>query len=306
MKKGIIIALLIIIIPIAIWQVYEWKDLQLHERETPSKQHGGSTLPSQPGEDNTNPVQSEPAKVLDILGQSDNLSVQQWSAMQTWRKDAKRSAEENPQLLFINGKGSKRQVALTFDDGPDGTVMPEVLNVLKQYQVQATFFVKANQIVNYRDLTKRAYTEGNQIASHAYSHQELDKMNGEDIRKEIVASDQAFERVLGVQPAMIRPPFGAINQTVLAVCEQEQEKVILWSIDTLDWSQPEPEHIARNVLDNVRPGEIILMHSCQNREASVKALPIIIQGLQEKGYEIVLLSELLELPAYKDQSTAKQ
>jgi peptidoglycan/xylan/chitin deacetylase (PgdA/CDA1 family) len=148
-------------------------------------------------------------------------------------------------------------------------------------------------------VVKRAYQEGNQIASHAYSHQELDKMSPADIKKEIVASDKAFEQVLGVQPAMIRPPFGAINTDVLQVCRNSGKIIILWSIDTLDWSQAEPDHIAKNVLNNVRPGDIILMHSCKDQEATVQALPQIIVGLQQKGYELVDLAKLLASPAYK-------
>lgn len=300
MQKKMNIMLAVIVILIAAWQVYAWRNNQLQKHaETPPKQHMEPVSPPKSSDQN-NTERDDKIKVLDILGQSDHLSTQQWAAMQQWRSDVKQSAGKNPQVLFINGKGLKPQVALTFDDGPDDTTTPEVLEILKQYQVHATFFFKANQINRFRDLSKRAYAEGNQLASHAYSHQELDKMSPQDIDKEIIASDQAFERVLGVKPAMIRPPYGAINQDVLDVCTKEQEKIILWSIDTLDWSQPEAEHIARNVLDNVRPGEIILMHSYKDHESVVQALPLIIEGLQKKGYEMVVLSELLQMPAYKD------
>ena len=296
MKRAVILYLTIIIMFVTIKLINDWRCP--NNPAIPQRANHEKTVP--PSNNNQNKAnQDDVIKILDILGQSDNLTTQQWTAMLEWRSDAKQSAVKNPQILYINGKGSKPQVALTFDDGPDDEITPKVLDVLKQYQVQATFFFTANRLNLYKDVAKRAYTEGNQIASHAYSHQELSKMNAEDIDKEIIASDEAFERVLGVKPAMIRPPYGAINQDVLDVCTREQEKVILWSIDTLDWSQPEPEHIARNVLDNVRPGEIILMHSCKYREATVQALPLIIEGLQEKGYQMVNLSELLQKPAYK-------
>lgn len=296
MKKALIIILTIIIILVTIKLINEWR--YPGNSAIPQQENHENTVP--PQNDNQNKAsQDDEIKVLDILGQSDNLTTQQWTAMLEWRSDARQSAVKNPDILYINGKGAKPQVALTFDDGPDDEITPAVLDILKQYQVRATFFFTANRLDFYEDIAERAYTEGNQIASHAYSHQELNKMNTEDIDKEITASDEAFERILGVKPAMIRPPFGAINQDVLDVCTKEQENVILWSIDTLDWSQPEPEQIARNVLDNVRPGEIILMHSCKYREATVQALPLIIEGLQEKGYQMVDLSELLQKPAYK-------
>ncbi len=298
LKKVIISSLFIILTLFAVWQVNAWRNTNPHNSEIPQQEGSGTITPPQSSEQN-NDDQATGITVLDILGKSDNLTPQQWEAMQQWRNDVKLTTSKNPQILFINGKGSKPQVALTFDDGPEDIITPAVLDVLKQYHVPATFFFKANQLDLYDGIAKRAYAEGHQVASHAYSHQELDKMSPEDIDKEIIASDKAFVRIFGVKPAMIRPPFGAINQDVLDVCQQEQEKVILWSIDTLDWSQPEPAHIARNVLDNVRPGDIILMHSCKDREATVQALPLIIAGLQQKGFEMVDLSKLLQIPAYK-------
>lgn len=298
MKKVIISSLLLIITLIVGWQIYSWRNINPRNPEIPQQMGEQPNTPS-PTSQPDNDDQVNEIRVFDILGKSDNLTPQQWAAMQEWRRDVKFIAAENTKILFINGQGAQPQVALTFDDGPDDIITPKVVDVLKHYNVSATFFFKANQLNRYQEIVKEVYTEGNQIASHAYSHQELDKMSSEEIDKEIVASDKAFERVLGVKPAMLRPPFGAINQDVLNICQQKQEKVILWSIDTLDWSQPEPEHIARNVLDNVRPGDIILMHSCKDREATVQALPLIIEGLQAKGYQMVDLSALLQIAAYK-------
>lgn len=297
-RKVVIGSLIMIIVLLAVWQGYAWRNSLIEKSRTPQPESNEMIAPPAPSQPN-NSEQAAPIRVLDILGRSDKLTSTEWTAMQQWRSFVKQTVAENPAILFINGSGSKAQVALTFDDGPDDAITPQVLDVLHENRVKASFFFKGNQMDSYAGIVKRAYNEGNLIASHAYSHQELDKMNQVDIDKEIVASDNAFRRVIGVAPAMVRPPFGSINKDVLAVCQNQQEKVILWSIDTLDWSQPEPEHIAKNVLDNVRPGDIILMHSVKGREATVRALPLIIKGLQQKGYEMVDLSELLEIPGYK-------
>lgn len=98
---------------------------------------------------------------------------------------------------------------------------------------------------------------------------------------------------------MIRPPFGTVNENIIQEAEKNNVVIILWSIDTLDWSQKESANIAQNVLGNVRPGDIILMHSDEDKQATAEALPTIIKGLQEKGYDIVGLDELLQLNAYK-------
>ena len=297
LKKALIVVILIIIGMFAGVYGYAWMNAnRVDSRTSPNNQQAEVQTPSSSEPQVTVP---EIVKPLEILGESDNLTEAQWTAMQEWRQTAQQMAAAHPDSIYLNGSDAKKQVALTFDDGPDEAFTAAVLDVLKQYNVTGTFFFKANQLTKYPAVAQRAYQEGNQIASHAYSHQELDKMSPADIEKEIVASDQAFEQVLGVQPAMIRPPFGAINMDVLQVCRNSGEIIILWSIDTLDWSQKEPDHIAKNVLDNVRPGDIILMHSCKGQEATVQALPQIIVGLQQKGYDLVDLATLLASPAYK-------
>ena len=298
-KKVALASLVIIIVLLAAWQGYTWRNTRPGQSVNPQPENHETIAPPAPNEPN-GADQAIPVRVLDILGRSDKLTTPEWTAMQQWRSSVKQIATENPTTVFINGSGAKPEVALTFDDGPEDVITPQVLDILREYRITATFFFKGNQLDHYTGVVKQAYTDGNLIASHAYSHQELDKMNQTDIDKEIVASDRAFKRVIGVVPAMIRPPFGSINQDVLNVCQNQQEKIILWSIDTLDWSEPEPEHIAKNVLDNVRPGDIILMHSVKDQEATVQALPLIIRGLQAKGYTMVNLSELLKIPAYKN------
>jgi len=297
LKKVLIIVILTIIGLFAVGYGYAWINANRDDPRTGSNQPPPEVqTPTLPEPQDTAPETVNP---LEILGESDKLTEAQWTAMQEWRQTVQQMAAAHPDRIYLNGSDTKKQVALTFDDGPDEALTGAVLDVLKQNEVTATFFFKANQLTKYPAVAQRAYQEGNQIASHAYSHQELDKMGPADIEKEIVASDKAFEQVLGVQPAMIRPPFGAINMDVLQVCRNSGEIIILWSIDTLDWSQKEPDHIAKNVLDNVRPGDIILMHSCKGQEATVQALPQIIVGLQQKGYDLVDLATLLASPAYK-------
>ncbi len=298
MKRALIAIVLIITAGVVGLKGYAWINTNFRDSSTPQYENQEPS-PSSTADGKDDVASVEELKVLDILGTSNKLSQQQWAAMLKWRNNVKQMALANQGSLYLNGKGEKARVALTFDDGPDEEFTGKVLDVLKQYNIHATFFFKGNQLDRYASVAKRAYAEGNIVASHAYSHQELDEMIPQDIEKEILASDKAFERIIGVQPAMIRPPYGAINNDVLKVCGNQQEKVILWSIDTLDWSQQDPDHIAQNVLGNVRPGDIILMHSCKDQQSTVQALPKVIKGLQQKGYDMVDLSVLLAIPPYK-------
>ncbi|MGE5416993.1 MAG: polysaccharide deacetylase family protein [Acidobacteriota bacterium] len=242
-----------------------------------------------------NPVET----VLPILGRSNQLTAKQVAAMQDWRSDSVLTARAYPGQVYVNGPASRKQVCLTFDDGPDLINTPKILDVLKEYKVNGNFFFKGNRVIKYADVVKRADREGSLVLSHAYSHQELNKMNAYDIDKEIWASDKTFNEIIGKVPALIRPPFGSVNNDVINECSSNGERIILWSIDTLDWSQMERENIAANVLDNIRPGDIILMHSDEDKGETAAALPDIIKGLRSKGYSIVTLSEMLGVPAYK-------
>lgn len=300
MKKMVLASVIIIAFGLIVWLGYS----RMNARPAPSgtPQPGEQTNVNPPVPDQTGQEeQTIQPRVLDILGRSNRLTAQQWQAMQQWRSDVRQIVLDNPAAIYINGNPAKPEVALTFDDGPDDVITPQVLDVLNQYKVSGTFFFKGNQVDKYAAIVKQAYNAGYLVASHAYSHQELNKMNQTDIDKEIIATDKAFRRVIGVAPALIRPPFGAVNQDVLTVCGKENEKPVLWSIDTLDWSQQEAGNIAANVLNNVRPGDIILMHSVGGQESTVQALPSIITGLQARGYVMVDVATLLNLPAYKNK-----
>ncbi|MEA4924512.1 MAG: polysaccharide deacetylase family protein [Syntrophomonadaceae bacterium] len=299
MKKIIPVSMIIIALGLMVWLGYTRMNAMPAPSGTPAQEEQTTIAPPEPHEPNRAEPPAPP-RILDILGKSNRLTAQQWAAMQQWRAEVRQIALDNPAAVYINGNNVQPQVALTFDDGPDDAITPQVLELLNQYQVKATFFFKGNQVEKYPDIVNQAYKAGHLVASHAYSHQELNRMNRTDIDKEIVASDKAFRRVIGVAPAVIRPPFGAVNQDVLAVCRQENETPVLWSIDTLDWSQQEADNIVANVLNNVRPGDIILMHSVDGQEATVQALPSIITGLRAKGYVMVDVATLLNIPAYKN------
>lgn len=264
------------------------------------------TIPDQVSNDKpglTKPTDEDPKsdfEVFPILGTSDRITGEAWKAMLTWRENAEKLTKKNEGLLYINGPTSKKAVALTFDDGPDADITPQVLQILKEHQITATFFFKGNQVLRYKSLVQKVYDQGCLVESHAYSHQELSKMNRSDIDPELTVTDQAIKKVIDRKPGLIRPPFGEVNSEVLAAAKANQEAVILWSIDTLDWSQQDPEHIVDNVLKNVRAGDIILLHSREGQESTVRALPNIIKGLREQGFEMVDVASLIGIPPYQE------
>jgi peptidoglycan-N-acetylglucosamine deacetylase len=236
--------------------------------------------------------------ILEIKGSSNNLSEKEWTNMLKSRAEMLSLAKSYPENIFLNGSNQKK-VALTFDDGPDKTVTPAIMDILARYNVKGNFFFVGEKVRLYPEIVKTAFEDGNLILSHSYYHNDLSKRGKDDITRDLVMTNDAIQDVIGKRPALFRPPYGAINNFVLLSAQENNLKIVLWSIDTLDWSQKESAHIKENVLNNVRNGDIILMHSDGDKTETEKALPLIIEGLINKGFQIVTLDILINKNAYR-------
>nr|WP_275695709.1 polysaccharide deacetylase family protein [Fredinandcohnia sp. SECRCQ15] len=237
------------------------------------------------------------AYLLDIKGESPHLSKKSWESMMKWRKEIVEFSK-GQNHMYMNGPNVKK-VALTFDDGPDSTVTPGIINVLDRYKVKGNFFFLGSQINQYPEVVKEAYDRGHLVLSHTYNHIELTKIGREEIRKEIKDTGEAIKSIIGKEPAILRTPYGSTNQEVADAVRSEEYSIVLWSIDSLDWAQKDPDVIVDNVVNHIRNGDIILMHSDSDEYDTYEALPTIIEALQNQGYEIVDLETLLGVKAYK-------
>lgn len=189
-------------------------------------------------------------------------------------------------------KGDKKYIALTFDDGPSGYT-DDILAILKEKNAKATFF---NLGGNAGARSKTVVDNGNQLASHTNQHMNLPTCDRDTLRSEITTAADAIEQASGVRPQMIRAPYGAFTATEWARSADLISCNVLWNIDTLDWKLPGASSITNNVLTNAYNGAIALMHDGGgNRSQDVEALPAIIDGLRADGYELVTVSELMEL-----------
>lgn len=238
-------------------------------------------------------------EIYDILGKSDRLSPKQLLEMKNWRADIVRFAKDNPGQVYINGFTKEKKVCLTFDDGPDSEITPEIIDILNQYQVTASFFFKGSRLEENRDVVKKAYDSGCLVLSHAWSHSELTLKTPQQIKNELLLTEGKMFEIIGKRPALVRPPFGDIDEKVAQAIKDNGSRTVLWSIDTLDWSQKEKENIVNNVINNVRPGDIILMHSDEDKNVTADSLPAIITELRKRGYVFVDLGEMLGVNPYK-------
>ncbi|HEY8804097.1 MAG TPA: polysaccharide deacetylase family protein, partial [Clostridium sp.] len=148
-------------------------------------------------------------------------------------------------------------------------------------------------------IIKQAYADGDVIANHSWSHKDFTTINAAEINNEVTLTENEINKVIGKRSALIRPPYGDINDAVQNTLTALNYKSIIWSIDTLDWEQREVDNIVKNVVNNVRPGDIILMHCNEDKKVTTEALPQIISKLKEMGYSFVTVDKLLDLSAYK-------
>ncbi len=182
-------------------------------------------------------------------------------------------------------------VALTFDDGPHKQNMPLLVDLLEQYGQVATFYLVGNRISGNEEIIREMISNGNEAASHSYSHPKLTKLNSSDLAFQFSETSRLIrELTQGIyEVKTVRPPYGAVNSSVKAASPYP---LVLWSIDTLDWKTKDAQNTVKTIMENVKDGDIILMHEIH--QASVEAAEQVIPQLIDAGYQLVTVSELME------------
>ncbi len=190
---------------------------------------------------------------------------------------------------------TKPVVALTFDDGPS-KYTKEIIDILKEYDANATFFVLGNKVELYQETIRQSIANGNEIGNHSYNHKQLTKLSVSELKEQIDKTQDILKQYTGYTPRLLRPTYGAINQKVRSNTDLS---IVLWNIDPKDWKIKDSETIANNVLTKVSDRDIILMHDTKKR--TVEAVKIIVPALIEQGYQLVTISELEEVKLLNQQ-----
>ena len=181
-------------------------------------------------------------------------------------------------------------IALTFDDGP-GPYTAHLLDVLDQYGAKATFFLIGSKVSSQANVVRSIHARGHQLGNHSWSHPELPKLPVDQIAGEIDRTNDAIKQATGVTPAILRPPYGAVNGVVLEQLRLRGMSSILWSVDTRDWADRNSDIVCSRAVAGARPGAIILMHDIH--QTSVGAVPCILSALKQQGYSFVTVQGLI-------------
>lgn len=184
-------------------------------------------------------------------------------------------------------------VALTFDDGPS-IYTPAILRILASRNVKASFFMIGLHMARLPQYARAVKAAGHTIGNHSYSHPALGQLPYEAVERELRVTNALAQEILGVTPQWFRPPRRSLSQSVFAAAQQENMRVVLWDVDPQDWRKPGERAIVSEVLRSTRPGSVILLHDGGgNRTQTVRALPVIIDALQARGYVFVPLDFFL-------------
>jgi peptidoglycan/xylan/chitin deacetylase (PgdA/CDA1 family) len=218
--------------------------------------------------------------------------------LKSFQMTVNRQVRAYPESYFLAGPEDELAIALTFDDGPDGENTALLLDLLAEAEVSATFFVIGEKIKEYPDLLRRIASEGHELGNHSFSHPDMRKLTNEAVlHQELEPTAQLILDITGVSPMIMRPPFGALRDETIEFLAGEGWAMINWSIDSFDWDteQNSATEITEKVLTYSHPGAIVLMHTGENLDGTLAALPSIIASLQEEGYHFVTISQLLGL-----------
>ncbi len=196
--------------------------------------------------------------------------------------------EENPYGIDPD----RPMIALTFDDGPSKHTWA-IVDTLKQYNARATFFVLGSQVATHQAAIDYVLENHNEIGSHSFGHKNLTKLvSDEEVLDQIRMVDAALQEQHAYTPALFRVPYGAKDDRVQELLKAEGKPIIGWSVDPYDWKVKDKQKVVDHILNCVQDGDIVLMHDIY--EPTAEAVAELVPALQQRGYQLVTVSELFQ------------
>lgn len=215
------------------------------------------------------------------------LSMNYWSR-RLWGGDR----YDTGQALLREGPAERREVALTFDDGPRPQYGPQIADLLKKRGITATFFVIGFRVREYPGIVKQLSDDGFEIANHTYDHKRLPPLKPHEIASELRRCEDDIATVTGRRTMLMRPPGDEYDDKVLQVAKDLGYVTVSYTVGAKDFGPEQPSAtVVQRVMSHLEPGAIILLH--QTSKGTLDALPAIIDGIQQRGYHFVTVGQML-------------
>lgn len=207
-------------------------------------------------------------------------------------------------LPIYSVETDEKVAALGFNCAWDNEDIPELIKILDENAVKATFFVSGSWCKKYPESVKALYDAGHEIGSHSNTHADLAKLSKDKIVKEIEMCNDKIEKITGEKPVLFRMPSGSYNNLVIDTIYEYGMIPIQWDCDSIDYQNPALDTMLERTVGKMREGSIMLFHSgAQNTPG---ALPYIIKGIRDKGFEITVISDIIHSPPYKIDYEGRQ
>jgi peptidoglycan/xylan/chitin deacetylase (PgdA/CDA1 family) len=199
--------------------------------------------------------------------------------------------------IICSAKTDKKQIAISFDDGPVDEFTPRILELLKEHNVPAAFFCIGKRVAENESLFKQVHEAGHIIGNHSYSHAMwFDLFSTKKMCEDLQMMDAAMQKVIGVKPKLFRPPYGVTNPNLRKAVMRGNYIPVGWNIRSFDTVITDEQKLLAKVTKALKPGAVVLFHDTGKAIPSI--LPAFINTAREKGYEIVRLDKLLKLEPY--------
>lgn len=210
----------------------------------------------------------------------------------------------NHEVPIYSVETTEKKIAITFDCAWGGDDIPQIIEILKNYNIKATFFMVGSWIDKYPDNVKALDKQGHEIANHSDTHVDMTSIDQERIKTEIQNANNKIETLTGKKNQLFRAPYGAYNDKLIKTAKSIEQYVIQWDVDSLDWKELGVEAMTNRVLNKVGNGSIILFHN--DTKYTLQALPVIIEKLQAQGFKFVTVNNLLIKENYYIDSKGRQ
>lgn len=218
--------------------------------------------------------------------------------------DVWNSSEDKLLPIYCVEKGDEKICALTFDAAWDDTDTDVLINILKKYDISATFFTVGSWVEKYPESVKKFYDAGHEIMNHSDTHPHINQLSDVKIKEEISKCNDKIEILTGTRPILFRGPYGEYNNSVIREAQNQNMFVLQWDVDSLDWKNLSAAEITDRVANRVKPGSIILFHN--GAKNTPEALPQVIEKLRADGFSFVKASELIYKENYTIDHSGKQ
>lgn len=192
---------------------------------------------------------------------------------------------------IYEGIKNKKVMAFTCNIAWGNEYIPDLLEIFEKNNINITFFIEGRWADKFPELLCLIDSKGHEIGNHGYSHAHHAQLSLEQNIEEIKKTEDVIEKIINKKTSLFAPPYGEFSDNTVKATDELGYKLIMWTIDTIDWKKPGVDYIIDKVLNNAGNGKIVLMHPTED---TVRALPTIIENLKKEGYKISTVSDVIK------------